>query len=128
MQRSTGIANITTGSVVTQAPQGPGAASKKTLANGYNDTYAAYYLAAGGNAAAFTFTPAAARPVTNPIFVIQNYAGIKLPRIAVDGSALSVNTGAGDAGAFVSVNQSAGELWVTLNRTLTAATSISIAP
>ncbi|MEI6126037.1 MAG: hypothetical protein WCQ99_05725 [Pseudomonadota bacterium] len=123
---STTISNVTAGSLVTQAARGPGATQMKTITNGYNDTYTAYYLSAGQ--AAFRFTPAGDKPVKNPIFVIQNYTALQLPKISADGSALSVNTGAADSETFVSINTSARELWVTLNKTLTAGTDIRITP
>src|SRR5262249_52304447 len=81
------ITNVTPGSLVTQTHRGPGASQTKPITNGYNDTYAAYYLTAAGNAATFTFTPADGKPVKNPIFVIQNYSGTKLPKVSVNGTA-----------------------------------------
>jgi len=121
------IGNVTAGSLVTQLPRGPGASGTKNIAQGYNDTYAAYYLSAAANQASFTFTPSPSTSVQNPIFVIQNYTG-GLPRISVAGAAVTFNTGAADSGAFVSLNTATNELWVTLNRTLNAPTAIQIGP
>jgi hypothetical protein len=122
------ITQVSPGSLVTQVPRGPGATQTKTLANGYNDTYAAWYLRASDNKVSFTFTPAGGKPVPNPIFVIQDYTAGQLPKVSVSGSALTVNTGAGDSGAFVSLNTGAHELWLTVNRTLTTATNIAVNP
>jgi hypothetical protein len=119
------ISDVTPGSLVTQVPQGPDTTRPKTITNGYNDTYAAYYLRASDNQAGFTFTPAAGTAVTNPIFVVQNYGAAQLPGIALNGAPITVNTGA-DAGAFVSVNPAANEVWVTLNATIDTATGVRI--
>jgi hypothetical protein len=120
------IGNVNPGSLVAQVPKGPGAAQMKNITNGYNDTYAAYYLRADNNQVTFTFTPAAGTSVRNPIFVIQNFTAGQLPSITVGGNAISVNTGAADSGAFVSLNAAANELWVTLNRSFGAATQVHI--
>ena len=122
------IDNVTAGSVATQLPRGPGAGQLKPISNGYNDTYAAYFLNADANHSAFTFVPAAGTAVKNPIFVIRNYATRQVPHILVGGAAVMVNTGTADSGAFVSLNTATQELWVTLNRTLTAATDMQIMP
>jgi hypothetical protein len=119
------ISAVNPGALVTQVPKGPGASQTKTIANGYNDTYAAYYLTAIGNQVAFTFTPAGGTVVNSPIFVIQNYITQQLPTITVGGTPVAVNTGAG-AGAFVSLNVATRELWVTLNSTVQAETRIQI--
>lgn len=120
------LGNATTGAVATQAPTGPGAASVKALVNGYDDAYAVYRLDADANRVAFTFTPAAGRPVERPIFVVRNYRARQLPTVRVDGQSLSVNTGGTDAGAFVSIDTRQDTLWLTLNRTLSAASAIQI--
>jgi hypothetical protein len=122
------IGNVTAGSVVTQVPKGPGASEMKTIANGYNDTYAAWYLRAGGDQVAFTFTPGAGHPVSGPIFVVQNYTATQLPRITVGGAPLTVNNGAADSGAFISLDAASKELWLTLNQTVIAAIEVQIAP
>lgn len=120
------ISNVAPGALVTQLPKGPGASQLKPIANGYNDSYGAYYLSASANQVTFTFTPAAGTAVKNPIFVVQNYASLELPTISVGGSPISVNAGA-SAGAFVSLNLASRELWVTINATLNSATRIQIA-
>lgn len=123
------ITNVNPGSLVLQVPKGPGASETKAIANGYNDTYAAYYLSAASNQVTFRFTPGAGQPVTNPIFVVQGYTADGLPQISVDGAVIGVNTGAASSsGAFVSVNTDTNELWVTLNETLNAATDVQIMP
>jgi hypothetical protein len=122
------IGNVTAGSVVSQVPKGPGATEMKSIANGYNDTYAAWYLSASANQVAFTFTPAGGQPVRNPIFVIQNYTAAQLPKISAGGVSLSANNGAANAGTFVSLNTSTNELWVTLNQTVSAAIDVQIMP
>jgi hypothetical protein len=122
------IGNVTAGAVATQVPKGPGASEMKTLTNGYNDTYAAWYLSADANQVAFTFTPAGGHAVKTPIFVVQNYTGTQLPKINVGGVAVTVNTGAATSGAFVSLNAGTNELWVTLNQTVNAAIDVQIMP
>jgi hypothetical protein len=119
------IGGVNPGSLVMQVPKGPGASQVKAIANGYNDTYGAYYLSASDNQVGFTFTPSAGTVINRPIFVVQNYTTRQLPAIAVDGNPITVNTGA-DAGAFVSLNSAANELWVTLNAPVQNAVSIQI--
>jgi mannan endo-1,4-beta-mannosidase len=119
------INNVNPGSLVTQVPKGPGANEMKDIANGYNDSYGAYYLSTSDNQVAFMFTPADSKSVKNPIFVIQNYTARHLPRISVGGDSVTVNTGTA-SGAFVSINTGAHELWVTLNTTVSAATDVQI--
>jgi hypothetical protein len=121
------VTGVAPGSLVAQVPRGPGASDLKTIANGYDDTYGVYTLAAAGNQVAFTFTPAGGKPVKNPIFRIQGFTAARLPTIAAGSAPVTINTGASDSGAFVSVDTAANELWVTLNRTVTGATAISIA-
>ncbi|HZE10114.1 MAG TPA: hypothetical protein VE034_00865, partial [Burkholderiales bacterium] len=126
-----GAATITAvgpGTLVTQVPRGPGAIQTKTIANGYNDTYAAYYLSAAANHVAFTFTPAVGKPVKNPMFVIQNWTLAEIPVLSVVGTPVTINDGTATSGAFVSFNQTTNELWITLNRTLNAATAITVSP
>lgn len=122
------IGNVTIGAVATQAPRGPGASQTKALASGYDDTYAAYVVEAANNSVAFTFGPAAGKPVRDPIFIIRNYAAAKVPTITVNGAAVSVNTGATDAGAFVSRDADAHEVWITLNRNVETAINVTVAP
>jgi hypothetical protein len=122
------IGGVGPGALVTQVPRGPGASQTKIIANGYNDTYAAYYLTAAANRVAFTFTPVLNKPVKNPVFVIQNWTLAEIPVLSVDGTTQTINDGSGGSGAFVSYNQTTSELWITLNRTLTAATTISVSP
>ena len=119
---------VSAGSVVTAVPRGPGATQTKSIAGGYDDTYAVHTLAAAGNRVAFTFAPAAGKPVKNPIFRIQGYTAGAAPIVTVDGSAVAVNAGAASSGAFVSLDGAAGELWVTLNRTVTSAAAIAVGP
>ncbi len=120
------ISNLSSASLVTQIAKGPGATQMKTLSNGYNDTYATYHLNAAGDNFGFTFTPAVGKSVKNPIFVIQNYNNGTIPNIKVAGTPITVNTGDANSGAFVSLNTSNNELWITLNQTLSTATSIQI--
>jgi hypothetical protein len=122
------IGNVTTGTVVSEVAKGPGASAMKPIANGYNDTYAAWYLRASGNQVAFTFTPAGGRTVDRPVFVIQNYTGSQLPGVRIGGAPLRVNDGTADSEAFVSVDMVRDELWVTLNRTVSAAIGVQVAP
>jgi hypothetical protein len=119
------ISDVNPGSLVTQVAKGPGAIQLKNTPNGYNDSYAAYYLNANDNKVAFTFTPAAGTVVRSPIFVVQNYTAQQPPRIAVDDNPITVNTGA-DAGAFVSLNLASNELWATLNASINTATNVKI--
>ena len=119
------ISNVNPGSLVTQVAKGPGATQLKNIRNGYNDSYAVYYLTASDNQVAFTFTPAVGTPVRSPIFVVQNYTAEQLPTITVDDNPITLNTGA-DAGAFVSFNALNNELWVTLKATISTAINVQI--
>jgi hypothetical protein len=118
--------NVNPGLLVLEVPKGPEATEQKKIANGYNDTYAAYYLTAQNNQVAFNFTPAANRPIARPVFVIQDYTAVGFPHVAVDGGTVTVNAGP-DSGAFVSIRRDKSELWVTLNTTLAKVTPIQIA-
>jgi hypothetical protein len=124
------LSAFTAGALATSAPAGPGATQSKALVNGYNDTYAAYYLVPTGGNVAFKFTPAAGAQVDRPIFVLSGVTPTptKLPVIKVGGTVLTVNTGKANSGAFVSYRSETSELWVTINQTLDAAVPISIAP
>jgi len=122
------IGGVGPGALVTQVPRGPGATQTKTIVNGYNDTYAAYYLSAATNRVAFTFTPVLNKPVKNPVFVIQNWTLAEIPVVSVGGATVMINDGTDGSGAFVSYNQTTSELWITLNRTLTVATAIGVSP
>jgi hypothetical protein len=80
---------------------------------------------------AFTFTPAPGAPIDHPIFQIAGYTpnanvSAQTPTISVNGSAILVNTGGADSGAFVSVDTASHTLWVTLNEIVSASTSIQI--
>jgi hypothetical protein len=121
------ITQVTQGKLAASAATGPGARSEKPLLNGYNDSYAAYYLDAEADSVAFTFTPAPGKPVDKPVFVLRGVAVANEPTITVDGEARAVNTGDAEAGAFVSYRAGAKELWVTLNETLDQKAVISIA-
>ncbi|HYQ26224.1 MAG TPA: hypothetical protein VER04_03370, partial [Polyangiaceae bacterium] len=121
------ITQVTQGKLAASAATGPGARSQKPLLNGYNDSYAAYYLDAEDDSAAFTFTPAAGKPVAKPIFVLRGVTVGNEPTIMVDGEARAVNTGDAESGAFVSYRAGAKELWVTLSETLSQKAIISIA-
>lgn len=118
---------VTQGKVTASIAAGPGASEPKELVSGYNDTYAAFFLEPSQGSVAFTFNPAAGRPVHNPIFVLRNVDVGNVPQILVGGEARSVNTGDADSGAFVSYSVERRELWVTLNETFAEATEISIA-
>ncbi|MBK8269617.1 MAG: hypothetical protein IPK83_15470 [Planctomycetes bacterium] len=122
------IDGVTKGSVSTLLPRGPGATEMKTVANGYNDTYAAFFLDASANSSAFTFTPAVGMPVDRPIFVIRGYSAPNLPKVSMNGGLLTVNSGDATSGAFVSMNETSKELWITINSTVSAATALSIEP
>jgi hypothetical protein len=60
--------------------------------------------------------------------VIQNYSAGHLPTLAAGGVALAVNDGTPSSGAFVSLDASRHELWVTLNQTVNAALDLQITP
>lgn len=122
------VSNVTTGAVATLAPKGPGAASQKTLANGYDDTYAVYTFDSAAGAVAFTFTPASGQPVVRPIFVVRDYPAATIPTITVGGAVRTVNTGDDTTGAYVSYDAAQKELWVTLNETVDAQKIIVITP
>ena len=120
------ISNVTAGSLVLEVPKGLGATEVKNILNGYNDNHAAYYLSAVGNQVGFTFNPANGQPVKNPLFVVQNYTARDLPNVSVDGVAITVNAGTKASEAFLSIDTTANELWLTLNRTVTVATDIRL--
>jgi mannan endo-1,4-beta-mannosidase len=119
------ITNVNPGSLVTQVAKGPGATQMKNIINGYNDSYAAYYLSATNNLVTFTFTPAVGTSVKNPIFVILDYTAQIFPNITIDGNPIVVNSDV-NSGAFASLNPSNNELWVTLNTTINTAIIIQI--
>jgi mannan endo-1,4-beta-mannosidase len=119
------ITNVNPGALVTQVAKGPGASQMKNIVNGYNDTYAAYYLSATNNLVTFTFTPAVGMSVKNPIFVIRDYTAQQPPNISVDGNPIVVNSDV-NSGAFVSLNLASNELWVTLNASISTATIVQI--
>jgi mannan endo-1,4-beta-mannosidase len=119
------IMNVNPGVVVTQVAKGPGANQMKNIINGYNDNYAAYYLSATNNLLTFTFTPAIGTSVKNPIFVIRDYTAQQLPNISVDGNLIVVNSDV-NSSAFISLNPSNSELWVTLNALISTAIIIQI--
>ncbi len=119
------ISAVNPGSLATQVAKGPGASQLKNITNGYNDSYAAYYLNANNNQVAFTFTPAVGTFVKNPMFVVQNYSTQQLPTITIDDNPLTINVGA-NAGAFVSLNPATKELWVTVNASINSAMSVQI--
>jgi hypothetical protein len=116
----------TVGALATAAPRGPGASQQKSLANGYDDTFAGFTLEAAADEVQVTFTPAPGKSVKNPIFRVRNYSVSQLPQVSVDGAGVSVNDGTASSGAFVSYDATAHELWVTLNRTLTNSTVLHI--
>jgi len=119
------ISNVNPGSLVTQVAKGPGSTQMKSITNGYNDIYTAYYLNASDNQVSFTFTPAVGTFVKNPIFVVQSYTARQLPRITVNGNPITVNIGA-EAEAFVSLNPATNELWTTLNVTIRSAIGVQV--
>lgn len=123
---SANLSNVTTGAAATQAPTGPGATRQKSLLNGYDDTYAAYCLDADSNRVAFTLTPAVGQPLSRPMFMFRRYSARQVPTIKLNGTTLTVNTGAADSGAFVSIDTEHDTLWVTLNQTLSTASQIQI--
>ena len=86
-----------------------------------------YRFEAAANRADFVFRPAFARPVTNPVFVIGDFTAGQIPRVEIDGVTLSVNTGAGrQRRPTCPIDTERNELWLTLNRRLTAAARVSI--
>jgi hypothetical protein len=113
------------GTLVSQALIGPEASEMKNIVNGYDDTYAAYRIAAVDDRVTFTFTPVSGKAVRNPIFVIQGYRPTRLPTISVNGKPVPVNAGSA-SGAFMSNNAAARELWVTLHATVSQATLVRI--
>jgi mannan endo-1,4-beta-mannosidase len=119
------VSGVAKGTLASEAPKGPGANSMKSIANGYDDTYAAYRLKADDNQVSFTLTPGAGKPVHNPVFVIEDYTAPGFPQILVGGNPVTVNAGA-ESGAYVSMNAAANELWLTLHETVSLATSVQI--
>lgn len=118
---------VSHGALVTEAPKGPGASQTKALSQGYDDTYATYQLdAASDGQVALTFSPASAKPIQAPIFVVHHFTGMTLPTVKVDGVAVTVNAGDQTSGAFASLE--GDTLWVTLNRTVSQPTQVKISP
>jgi hypothetical protein len=116
------------GSVSDDAQKGPGAESRKPISQGFDDTYAVFHLELESeDAVAFMFTPAAATAVERPIFVVHGYRG-ELPALTIDGAAATVNTGDDEADFFASVDAENEQLWLTLNRRVEAAVTISVKP
>lgn len=120
------ISNITVGSLVSELPRGPLSSQLREVANGYNDTYATHHLRAAADGVSFTITPGGV-PLENPIFVIEGYTARRLPMISLNRVALSVNADV-DTGAYVSLDEAANRLWVTINRTLSGSSTIEITP
>ena len=113
---------MTAGSVVYAGPEGTRRQrDRRRIANGYNDTYAAYYLSASGNQVAFTFTPARRstrdRLRSSSFRTTQPRSCRRSPSAGVP---LTVNDGTANSGAFVSLDAATRELWVTLNQTVSA--------
>ena len=119
------ISDVNPGLLVTQAAKGPGTTQMKTFTNGCNDSSTAYYLNASDNPVAFTFMPAVGTFVKNPIFVVQHYTVLQLPRITVNGNPSTVNIGA-DVDAWISVNPATNELWATVNAAVRTAIGVQI--
>jgi len=129
------IDSVTTGSVAQFVRRGPGSSENKPLRkddgsyNGYNDTYAAYYLNAADNQVAFTLRPTT-QGISNPVFVIQGYSA-GMPHIKIGPEVgppheVMVNAGAA-SGALVSIAASDKELWVTILADVDHPTRIEIA-
>ena len=119
------IQEIGPGSVTAMVPKGPGSVETKSIANGYNDTYAVYCLSASGNRVSFVYTPAVGKPVRNPIFTVRNFTSGNLPGVLVNGTSVTINIGE-NSGAYVSLNTPSNELWVTLKATVDTALTIEI--
>ncbi|MCX6865837.1 MAG: hypothetical protein NTV46_06375 [Verrucomicrobia bacterium] len=114
-----------TGQVKTQGPLSPSVASSPSVTFspvGYDASYSVWTLdAAPGSAVTMTLTPAAAKPLINPVFLISNYQSSAVGVVRINGT-----TAVPDVDFFASLDAGKHALWVTLNRTVSQATTLTV--
>ena len=89
--------------------------------SGYNPTYAAWEIEASGNAVTATLTPAASHPLSNPVFILDNYTKGSLP------VTISVNGSTASSGYYASVDTAGQRLWITVNdSSITSASPLNL--
>lgn len=104
-----------------------GATEIRSINNRYHDTGTTYHPRVAESRIAFTFAPSPGAMIDNPSFVVNDYCNNNLTRIRLEGQQISTNSGAPDSGAFGSLGADKRRLWVTLNLTASAPTSVEIA-
>ena len=113
------------GTVVASGPAGVGNAANATITYspaGYNPTYAAWEIAASGNAVNATLTPAATYPLAFPVFIIDNYTKGSLP------SSISVTISGSSPSYYASLDTVNSRLWITVTTPspITSATPLNL--
>ena len=107
------------GQILTQGPASRSITNAPSMVYspaGYDPIYAAWNAVAATNSAILlTLTPAAGKPLYNPMFHISNYQTTNPPAVSIDGK-----MGCPDADYFASVDATTHELWLTLNRNVGA--------
>jgi len=89
---------------------------------GYDAFYAAWTVtAAADSAVSMTLTPAAAKPVTTPVFRISNYQASSVISVRINGVLAQ-----SDVDYFASLDSAKHELWLTLNRNVSSASTITL--
>jgi hypothetical protein len=114
------------GTVITSGPAGVGLASNVAnnvtyVPSGYNHVYATWEVNAASNIATATLTPAALAPIENPVFVINNFTAGSLGTVCINNVAATNNTD-----YFATIDASNSKAWITLNRTITAPTTLKV--
>jgi hypothetical protein len=118
----------TVGSVVTSGPAGVGLTTAPAdqvsyTPAGYNPVYATWEVTAAANNATFTLTPGTLAAIQTPVFVVNNFTATDISSLTVNGVAKTA-----DVDYFASIDATAGKLWVTLNSTISSATTVAIVP
>jgi hypothetical protein len=120
------LLTASTGTVITSGPAGAGLAS--SVANnvtyipaGYNHVYATWEVNASSNQAVATLTPMAGAPIENPVFVINNFTAASFSNICINNTTAVANTD-----YFATIDLANSKAWVTLNRTISSATTLKI--
>lgn len=113
------------GTVVTSGPAGAGLTGVINNVTytpaGYSPVFATWEVNASLNKASVTLSPAAGKPIENPIFVINNYSVATLTSVKING----INATA-DVDYFATIDNANNKLWITLNRIVSAATELVI--
>lgn len=112
----------TTGSVVTELPAGVARTDLAALSPpGYDHRYSTWNVQADDNKVDFSFTvPEGA--LKNPVLVVSNYTGSKVPSVTLDGKALVP-----DVDYLASLDSATQKVWITLRATFQGTRQLSIA-